>query len=251
MSTLWGNKKKDDDQDEQVHNHQDAGDSPHRNSGDAGERSSMREPTERDRLLPSNPRPPHSDGYLDPDDPAVSPYNLWTVRALRFVTVLFTAITFVWWVLLLVSIFVSPPGLHTRGSGFLDFSFTTLTLGLLLCSLLFFSAPSMAMRVCQAVLAVLLLVDLIIIVSVERLRSEEGPPGISSVVWATVIAAWCVMLDRVVAWGKREEEERLTGRPETRRTLREWLSVLLATTILTIYIVIVIFMTSNLVLRSP
>ncbi|WPH02669.1 Hypothetical protein R9X50_00553500 [Acrodontium crateriforme] len=247
--SIWGSKKKGND--EEGHGSaREFGEQHTHDSLDGGDRSSQREPTERDRLLPLNPRPPHSDGYLDPDDPAVSPYNLWTVRALRSVTVLFAAITFVWWVLLFVSIFVSPPGLHTRGSGFLDFSYTTLTLGLLLCSLLFFSAPSMAMRVCQASLAVLLLVDLLIIVSVGRVRSEEGPPGIASAAWATAIAAWCVMLDRVVAWGKREEEERLTGRPETRRTLREWLSVLLATIILVIYIVIVVFMTAALIIRS-
>jgi len=153
-------------------------------------------------------------------------------------------------VLLFVSIFVSPPGLHTRGSGFFDFSYTTLTAGLLLTSLLFFSAPSMAMRVCQAVLALLLLIDVIIIVSVGRLRAEEGPPGMASVVWATLIAVWCVMVDRVVAWGKREEEERLTGRPETRRTLREWLAILVATIILVAYIVIAILMSATLILRA-
>ena len=163
---------------------------------------------------------------------------------------LFLAITFLWWVLLLVSIFVSPPGLHTRGSGFFDFSYTTLTAGILLCSLLFFSAPSMAMRVCQGVIGLFLLVDLIIIVSVPRVRAEEGPAGIASVVWATVITGYCVTTDRVVAWGKREEEERLTGRPETRRTLREWLAVLTATIILVVYIVITVLMTATLVLRS-
>jgi hypothetical protein len=31
-----------------------------------------REPDENTRLLQSRPPPPHSDGYLDPDDPAVS-----------------------------------------------------------------------------------------------------------------------------------------------------------------------------------
>ena len=42
-----------------------------RNSDDGGSR---REPNERDRLLPSEGHrpPPRSDGYLDPDDPAVS-----------------------------------------------------------------------------------------------------------------------------------------------------------------------------------
>ena len=183
-------------------------------------------------------------------DVQVSPYNLWTVRFLRYLTILFLALTFLWWVLLLVSIFVSPPGLNSRGSGYFDFAYACLTIGTLLCQLLFFSAPSMAMRVCQGVLALLLLVDLLVIVIVARLRNEEGPPGIAAVVWATVMAAWCVMLDRVVAWGKREEEERLTGRPETRRTLREWLSVLTATVILVIYILIAILMTSTLILRS-
>lgn len=172
------------------------------------------------------------------------------MRFLRYLTILFLALTFLWWVLLLVSIFVSPPGLNSRGSGYFDFSYACLAIGTLLSQLLFFSAPSMAMRVCQGLLALLLLVDLIIIVAVTRMRNEEGPPGIASVVWATAMAAWCVMLDRVVAWGKREEEERLTGRPETRRTLKEWLSVLTATVILVVYIVIAILMTATLVLRS-
>ncbi|KAL1585831.1 hypothetical protein WHR41_05079 [Cladosporium halotolerans] len=248
MGSLWGSKNH--EEESQVNG--DGDDSTLRVSHDDNRpRSSRsrREPTERDRLLGAHP-PPHSDGYLDPDDPAVSPYNLWTVRALRFLSVLFLAITFLWWVLLLVSIFVSPPGLHTRGSGFFDFSYTTLTAGILLCSLLFFSAPSMAMRVCQGVIGLFLLVDLIIIVSVPRVRAEEGPAGIASVVWATVITGYCVTTDRVVAWGKREEEERLTGRPETRRTLREWLAVLTATIILVVYIVITVLMTATLVLRS-
>jgi hypothetical protein len=59
----------------------------------------------------------------------VSPYNLWSVRALRWFEVLFLGITFIWWVLLFVSIFVSPPEMHSRGSGFFDVSFTTLTIG--------------------------------------------------------------------------------------------------------------------------
>lgn len=74
--------------------------------------------------------------------------------------------------------------------------------------------------------------------------------GIASVVWAVVIAIWCIITDRVVAWGKREEEERLTGRPETRRTLKEWLAVLAATIVTTVFIVIVILMTGTLSLRA-
>ncbi|KAI5366312.1 Putative alpha/Beta hydrolase [Septoria linicola] len=246
--SLWGSKKKDDDREQQENGE---GNSRPHSRRDFEDEDTMREPNERDRLLPAdNRRPPHADGYLDPDDPAVSPYNLWTVRFMRYLTVLFLVLTFLWWVLLLVSIFVSPPGLHTRGSGFFDFSYTTLAAGILLNSLLFFSAPSLAMRVTQGVLGFLLLVNLIIIVSVTRLRAEEGAPGIASVAWVTLMAAWCISTDRVVAWAKREEEERLTGRPESRRTLQEWLAVFASTTILIIFVLITILMTATLTIRS-
>ena len=71
-TSLWGSKKKDNaEHDAEEHDEQrdfDEGSSRPR----SGNSRSMREPTERDRLLPANPRPPHADGYLDPDDPAVS-----------------------------------------------------------------------------------------------------------------------------------------------------------------------------------
>jgi len=208
------------------------------------------EADERTRLLPRRPPPPHSDGYLDPDDPAVSPYNLWSVRFLRYLTIIFLLITFLWWILLLVSIFVSPPYLYTRGSGFFDFSYTTLTFGNLLVTLLFFSSPSKAMRICTWITAGLLLTDMVIILVVPRIRLEEGWVGIASVVWAALIAAFCALSDKVVAWGKAEEEQRLTGRAETRRTLKEWTAVLIATIILVLYNIIVLLMTLTLILRA-
>ena len=203
------------------------------------------EPTERTRLIDHNPQ-----GYLDPDDPAVSPYNLWTVRFFRHVTVLFALITFVWWTLLFVSVFVSPPGMNSRGSGFTDFSYTCLTLGNLLVALLFFSDPSQAMRVFLSLISVLLLTDVIFIAVVARLRLEEGWVGVASAIWALLIAVWCVLTDRVVEWGKREEEERLTGRPEKRRTLKEWVGILLASTVLVGFLIITVLMTATLVIRS-
>ena len=116
-------------------------------------------------------------------------------------------------------------------------------------SLLFFSNPSLAMRICQAIMAVLLLVDLAIIAAVPRLRAEEGPPGIASVGWTTLMALWCIVIDRLVAYGKREEEERLTGRAEHRRTLKQWTAILVTLIFLIVYIVIVVLMTGTLILR--
>lgn len=67
MPSLWGSKNKDNGEDNDEARPESRPDS-----------RSMREPTERDRLLPdnSNRRPPQADGYLDPDDPAVGQQNI-------------------------------------------------------------------------------------------------------------------------------------------------------------------------------
>ena len=140
--------------------------------------------------------------------------------------------------------------MHSRGSGFFDFSYTTLTMGNLAVAILFFSVPSKPMEWGSLAIAFFLLIDMIIILAVPRIRVEEGWVGIASVVWATLIALYNVLTDRVVAWGKQEEEERLTGRKETRRSLREWCAVLTATVIMVILIVVSILLTATLILRS-
>lgn len=140
--------------------------------------------------------------------------------------------------------------MHSRGSGFFDFSYTTLTLGLLLVVLLFFSTPSKAAQVTCLVVSVFLLVDMIMILAVPRLRVEEGWVGIASVIWAFLISIWTIATDRVVAWGKHEEEERLTGRMESRRTLREWCAVMTSTIILIILAVVTVLLSATLILRA-
>ncbi|PWY85213.1 integral membrane protein [Aspergillus eucalypticola CBS 122712] len=203
------------------------------------------EPDERTRLLPREPP-----AYLSPDDPAVSPYNLWGIRALRGLSSLFLAISFIWWTFLLVSLFVSPPMMHSRGSGFFSFAYTTLTTGYLLLGLLFFAIPSKPMSISGIIIAIFLLIDMILTLAVPRIRLEEGWVGVASVVWAAFIALYTIVQNHSVAWGKREEEERLTGRPETRRPLREWVAVLIQTVFLVIFAIIVILFTATLILRA-
>ncbi|KFX99808.1 hypothetical protein V490_01646 [Pseudogymnoascus sp. VKM F-3557] len=84
---------------------------------------------------------------------------------------------------------------------------------------------------------------------VPRLR-VEGWVGIVSVVWALLIAIWVVITDRVVAWGKGEEEERLTGRAETRRTLGEWVNILVSEIVLIVVGLAVLLLSATLILRS-
>ena len=140
--------------------------------------------------------------------------------------------------------------MHSRGSGFFDFSYTTLTAGNLLVAILFFAVPSKPMEVLTLVISGFLVLDMIIVLAVGRIRLEEGWVGIASVIWAALIALYNAASDRVVAWGKKEEEERLTGRQETRRTLREWCAVLTATVIMIVMTIIVILLTATLILRS-
>jgi hypothetical protein len=202
---------------------------------------------EHTRLLPNRV---DSIPYLSPDDPAVSPYNLWTVRLVRWVTVLLACIAFAWWVLMVVSVFITPPGLHVRGSPFFAFSYASIALITLVVSLLFFSVPSRPARVLSIINAMLLLANAIVILAVPKLRHDEVWAGVASVLWASFVAVWFVAVDRTVQWGKAEEEERLTGRPENRRSLLEWIEVLLSTIALTIVALGVLLMTCTLTMRA-
>lgn len=220
------------------------------NGSPAGQGSDPRERAtdEHTRLLPN--RVDSETPYLSPDDPAVSPYNLWTVRLVRHITVLLAVITLLFWVVQLVSAFVTPPGLHTRGGGFFALIYLSLALATLTISLLFFSTPSKAARILSFVMAALLLAHLIIILAVEKTRQEEAWVGIVAVAWALFISVWELGAGRTVQWGKTEEEERLTGRPETRRSLLEWTEVTLSTIAMFGMTLVLVLMSCNLILRA-
>lgn len=205
-------------------------------------------PNEHTRLLPN--RLDSDVPYLSPDDPAVTPYNLFTVRFTRYLTIVLTLITFLWWVLLLISLFITPPGLSTRGSGFFGFSYASVALSTLIVQLLFFSAPSKSARILAVVMAVLLVIDMIFILAVPKIRREEAWTGVASEVWALLMAIWAVIADRTVQWGKKEEEERLTGRRESRRTLLEWVEVLLSTIFLILLALVTFLLTCTLIQRT-
>ncbi|KAJ5921606.1 hypothetical protein N7454_009080 [Penicillium verhagenii] len=222
MDSIWGYRNNDTEPPHSSSEHEE-----HQNADD------QTHPTERTRLLAAN----HDQGYLSPDDPAVSPYNVWSVRALRAITLLALAISFMWWTFLLVSIFVSPPTMHTRGSGFFAFSYTTLATGYLVLGLLFFAVPSKPITIWGIILTVLLLVDMTVILAIPRIRLEEGWVGIASVAWAAAISLYQVIQNRTVAW-------------ETRRSLREWLAVLVEMLVMVVMTVAAILFTATLTLRS-
>jgi hypothetical protein len=154
-----------------------------------------RPPDELTRLLPNRL---DSTPYLSADDPAVSPYNLWSVRVVRLATVVLTSLTFAFWVLLLVSLFMTPPGLHVRGSPFFAFGYASVAFMTLLVELAFFAVPSRSARMLTVASAVLLLADTIIILAVNKTRHEELWVGVAAALWATLMAIWAVAADRTV-----------------------------------------------------
>lgn len=64
------------------------------------------------------------------------------------------------------------------------------------------------------------------------------------------MATWTLAADHTVQWGKREEEERLTGRPETRRTLLEWTEVGIASIVIFVLCITAGLMTCTLTIRA-
>lgn len=190
---------------------------------------------------------------ISTDDDAVSitPYNLLIVRNLRRLTLLFLVISFAWWIVNVISVFVTFSNkVHARGSGFTQLTFATISVFLLLFNLMFFATPSKAQRIVALSISVFLLVDFVIIIAIGRLRTDEGWIGIASVLWASLIGAWTVMTDRVVEYGKEEEEERLLGHVQTRRTLAEWSKVLVSLIAFVVLLVVVVLTWMTLILRA-
>lgn len=95
-----------------------------------------------------------------------------------------------------------------------------------------------------------LLVNTILTLAVQMVRYEEGWVGAVSVSWVLLMSLWVLAADRTVEWGKAEEEERLTGRSETRRTLGEWSRVLTSTVGFFVLCLAVFLMTLTLIVRS-
>lgn len=99
-------------------------------------------------------------------------------------------------------------------------------------------------------LSVFLFVNALIILLAPPLRHHEGWVGLATVLWAAVIGGiWTIITDRVVEWGKAEEEERLIGRVEERYTGTEWLKVILSTFGLIVVVLLEVLITMTLVLR--
>ena len=141
--------------------------------------------------------------------------------------------------------------MYTRGSGFTELAYAFITNFVLINSITFFATPlPRNVRALSLILSIFLFVNALIILLAPSLRRQEGWVGLATVLWAAVVGGiWTIVTDRVVEWGKAEEEERIIGRVEDRYTGIEWLKVILITFGLFIVVVLEILITMTLILR--
>lgn len=149
-----------------------------------------------------------------------------------------------------INIFVTLPGMSFRGSGFFSLAYSTLSIASILVGFIFFAVPSLPMTLWTGVMALFLFVNMMLIVCAPKIRREEGWVGITSVSVTFALSIYLFLQTRSVKWGKRAEEERLTGREERRRPLKEWLAVLLQVVIMVVLVVAPILLMSTLALRA-
>ena len=203
---------------------------------------------ERTALLPDNENghQVQQQHHLSANDPAVSPYNLLRVRTLRYASIGLLALAGLWWLLLLISTFVTPPGLHTSGGGWWSFSFATLSFALLLTLLLFYRTPSHTERVLYALTLLFTFTSLLLLVIPSGTRHAESFTGLASAAFAVFVAAWCIICDRTVEFGKHHEETRLAGARARHRTVKQYLSVFGGSIVLILILSASILFTINL-----
>ncbi len=177
------------------------------------------------RSRPVVPEPSEHTALLTPDDPSVSPYNVFAVRAVKLATIFLLFITSFLVFLLLLSDFVYIPFLNSPGKGFNELSYAITAVLSLTTSLVYFSIPSAAERLVASISLGLLATILIITLAIAKLRHSSGLLGVVLQIWLFLVVALSIIGDRIVEKAKYYEEERLTGRIETRRTCLEWVEV--------------------------
>lgn len=196
------------------------------------------------RLGPDLERQP----LLSPDDPGVSPLNVQNVQVARFILNLFTVLSTVWFILLLLSDFVSIPGFNNRGRSFLEINFIMLAFFSTASTLLFFTVPSQLERLLGYATAGVIAFILVLLLSFQR--TDMGLIGLMAGLWALVAVLSTSVSEYLVEQGKVQEEIRLTGRVETRRTLGEWFVVLFRNTLKSIMLLYVSLIALNVILHS-
>lgn len=159
--------------------------------------------------------------HLSPDDPLVSPMNLYKVRALKVASIVVFGVNVFLFFCFLFSDFVAIPGLDSRGKSFLELDLLLLCAVSNLLTLWCFSVPAYYERIIGYVISSLIGLDFIVIFTIPYMRDQFGGIGTFVILWTLATFIFNSLVDYWVEQGKIYQEIKYTGREETRRTVSE------------------------------
>lgn len=180
-----------------------------------------REPARSEESNDSESQPLIRGRLLSPDDPLVSPKNLYHVRIVEYIIWGLWLINCVFFFILLLSDFVAIPGLNNRGRSFLEIDLVILCGLTNLLTMCYFVVPAYFERILGYVTGGLLVIDILVSISVTYLRHQFGALGNLLMLWTLFNVLFNCYADYTVENAKRYQEIRYTGRPETRKTFFE------------------------------
>jgi len=196
----------------------------------------------------SIPTDPERQPLLSPDDPGVSPLNVRYVKIALLTLDTLAFLSTIWFILLLLSDFVSIPGLNNKGRSFLEINFIMISIYASVTTMVFFRVPSKLERLLGYITAGI--IGFVILLLLIFQREEMGLIGTLSVLWAFLTIIFTSISEYLVEKGKIHEEIRLTGRIETRRTLTEWIIIMVRNLFKVFMLIYVSLITLNILLHT-
>lgn len=177
---------------------------------------------------------------LDPDDPKVSPLNLYKVRMLKVLVIALVIVNAVFFFAFLLTDFIAIPGLNNRGKSFLELGLVLVSLLTNLLTMWCFVVPAYYDRILGYVSVGLLAVDFIVVFSIAYMRDQFGLIGNFILLWTGINILLNCLVDYWIEQGKQYQEIRYTGRIEKRKSVFEML-VILTKTVVKLFLLLVVW----------
>lgn len=177
---------------------------------------------------------------LDPDDPKVSPLNLYKIRMLRIGVIGVVIVNFMLFFGFLLTDFIAIPGFNSRGKSFLELDLVIISLVTNLLTIWCFVVSVYYERVLGYVTCGLLLVDFVVVFLLPYLRDQFGLLGNSILIWTGLNILLSCLVEYWVEQGKHYQEIKYTGRVEKRHSVSE-LVVMFSKTLLKLLLLVVVW----------
>ncbi|ODV78866.1 alpha/beta-hydrolase [Suhomyces tanzawaensis NRRL Y-17324] len=178
--------------------------------------------------------------FLDPDDPRVSPLNLYKVRLLKTGVVSLSIINLVLFLGFLFSDFISIPGLNNPGKSFLEMDLALISILTNLLTIWKFDISLYYERILGYVSSVLTLITFVVVFSVQTIRERLALLGAFMLLWTGLNIFVNSLVDLGVEKGRHYQEIRFTGRIEKRRSVYE-LFIMFSKTLVKLFLLWIIW----------